>query len=719
MRFLNRRLTGAFVLALALGFAAFAQQQQAGGRGFDVSNLDTTCKACDDFNQFANGGWLAKNEIPAAFSTWGTTSNVRENNNKVLREILEAAAKNTSAPAGSNEQKIGAFYASCMDEARIEAAGVKPLDAELKAIDKIKSVGDLPAVVARLHDMGVNVLFGFGAVQDFKNSTSVIAVAAQSGLSLPDRDYYLNDDDKSVVLRRLHVKHIATMFELLGDTREKAIAQSQTVVGIETQLAKASRDRVSRRDPEKQYNKMGLADLRKLAPNFNWDAYLKQLNAPRFTEINVTQPEFFEALDKVLTGTPIADLKTYMRWQLLHNKAGLLSSKFVNEDFSFYSTALNGAKELQPRWRRCVVATDQNLGEALGEVYVRKVFSPEAKARMQTMVRNLIAALREDITTLDWMTPQTRKQALAKLDSFVTKIGYPDKWRDYSSLKVERASYVDNINRANRFENDRDLAKIGRPVDRSEWQMSPPTVNAYHNPLMTEIVFPAGILQPPYFGPNADDAINYGAIGAVIGHELTHGFDDQGRKFDLQGNLRDWWTPEDAKNYQARAECVEKQFAAFEVEDGLNVNGKLVLGESIADLGGLKIAYLAFQKSLEGKPRPAAIDGFTPEQRFFLGWAQVWGRKYTIEAMRNQAHQRPASALALPRQRAAFKHAGVRGGVQLQGGRPDGAPGPRPLRSVVTKTRARQTAISASPGVRREPASRVSRPLPDRHGLPG
>ncbi len=640
MRFLNRRLTGAFVLALALSFAAFARQQ-ANNRGFDVSNLDTTCKPCEDFYKFANGGWLAKNEIPAAFSTWGTSSSLRENNIKALRDILEASAQNTSAPAGSNEQKIGAFYASCMDEGRIEAAGAKPLDAELKAIDKIKDARDLPVAVARLHDMGVNVLFGFGAVQDFKNSTSVIAVAGQSGLSLPDRDYYFKDDDKSGLLREQHVEHIAAMFGLLGDAPENAAAHAQTVVRIEKQLAQVSRDRVARRNPEKQYNKMGLAELRKLVPGFDWDAYLKGLKAPRFTEINIAQPEFFEGLGKILTSAPIADLKTYMRWQLIHSQAGLLSSKFVNEDFSFYGTALNGTKELQPRWRRCVVATDQNLGEALGEVYVKKAFSPEAKARMQTLVRNLIAALREDITTLDWMTDATRKQAIAKLDSFVTKIGYPDKWRNYSSLKIERASYVDNTVRSNMFENRRDLAKIGRPVDRSEWQMSPPTVNAYHNPLMTEIVFPAGILQPPYFGPNSDDAINYGAIGAVIGHELTHGFDDQGRKFDLQGNLRDWWTPEDAKNYQARAECVEKQFAAFRVADGLSMNGKLVLGESIADLGGLKIAYLAFQKSLDGKPRPEAIDGFTPEQRFFLGWAQVWGRKYTIEATRNQIANDP------------------------------------------------------------------------------
>jgi predicted metalloendopeptidase len=382
---------------------------------------------------------------------------------------------------------------------------------------------------------------------------------------------------------------------------------------------------------------MGPADLKTVMANFDWQAYFKSIGAPQFTEINVAHPDFFKGLDQMLVSVPIEDWKTYLRWHLVHDAASALSTPFVNEDFAFYSKTLNGTKEIQPRWRRCVVATDNVLGEALGEVYVKKAFPPEAKARMRQLVNNLIVALREDIPTLDWMSEPTRQAAIAKLNAFGIKIGYPDKWRDYSTLKIERASYLDNLERASRFERLRNFNKMGRPVDRTEWGMTPPTVNAYNNSLMNEIVFPAGILQPPYFDLTADDALNYGAIGAVIGHEMSHGFDDQGRKFDLQGNLKDWWTEVDAKNYTERATCVEQQFSNFRVEEiGLNQNGKLVLGESIGDLGGLKIAWLAFQKAMQGKPRPASIDGFTPEQRFFLGWAQVWGRKQTPEAMRQQ-----------------------------------------------------------------------------------
>ncbi|MFN2454334.1 MAG: M13 family metallopeptidase [Pyrinomonadaceae bacterium] len=635
MRFLNRRLCVALFLALTLGIAALAQQMNK--HGFDVSNLDKTCKPCEDFFQYANGGWLARNEIPAAFSSWGTTSSLAEKNRTTLRQILEDAAKNTNAPAGSNEQKIGAFYASCMDEAKIEAEGAKPLQPELARIDKINDQRALQAEIARFHTLGVPALFGFGSAQDFKKSTQVIGGARQGGLSLPNRDYYVNDNEKSKQLREGYVKHVARMFELLGDDADKSAAEAKAVLDLETTIAKNSRDRVQLRDISKQYNKMNLAELQKLTPNFVWADYLKNINAPQINEVNVGQPEFFQAADKLLVSVPLNDWKTYLRWHLVNDTADALSSKFVNEDFDFKGRTLTGAKENQPRWRRCVAATDASLGEALGEVYVQKAFTPEAKARMQKLVGNLIAALRTDLATIDWMGDATRKQAIAKLEAFTTKIGYPDKWRDYSALKIERASYFDNAFRSAQFATQRQLRKIGKPVDRTEWGMTPPTVNAYNNSLMNEIVFPAGILQPPYFDPNADDAVNYGAIGAVIGHEMTHGFDDQGRKFDASGNLSEWWSPDDLKNYQARADCVEKQFSGFKVEEGLNQNGKLVLGESIADLGGLKLAYLAFQKSMEGKPRTAEIDGFTPEQRFFLGWAQVWGRKYRPEAMRLQA----------------------------------------------------------------------------------
>ena len=636
MRYFNLRPLIALIAAVAFGFAAFAQQNAP--RGFDPANMcTTTCKACEDFYQYANGGWIAKNEIPPAFSSWGITSPLREKNIATLHEILEAAAKNRAAPKGSNEQKIGDFYASCMDETKIEAAGAKPLKPELAAINKLKSSRDLPAMLAHLHSIGVPAIFGFGAGQDFKKSDSVIAITGQGGLGLPDRDFYLKDDEKSKRTRDAYVSHMTNMFKLLGDDADKAGAEAQTVMKIETQLAQVSLDRVSRRDASKQYHKMSPDDLKNVMANFDWPTYIKKIGAPKFTEINVAHPDFFKGVDQMLTSVPVDDWKSYLRWHLVHDAADGLSTAFVNENFNFYSKTLNGTKEIQPRWRRCVIATDQSLGEALGEVYVKKAFPPEAKARMKELVNNLIVALREDIPTLDWMSEPTRQAAIAKLNAFAVKIGYPDKWRDYSSLKIKRASFIDNLLRSSQFARRRNLAKMGQPVDRTEWGMTPPTVNAYNNSLMNEIVFPAGILQPPYFDLSADDALNYGAIGAVIGHEMSHGFDDQGRKFDLHGNLTDWWTEADAKNYTDRATCVEKQFSSFRVEEvSLNQNGKLVLGESIGDLGGLKISWLAFQKSMQGKPRPADIDGFTPEQRFFLGWAQVWGRKQTLEAMRQQ-----------------------------------------------------------------------------------
>ncbi len=635
MRYFNLRTFIALGLAASFSWATFGQ---TASRGFDPANMcTTTCKACEDFYQYANGGWIAKNEIPPAFSTWGITSPLREKNIATLRQILEDAARNTSAPAGSNEQKIGAFYASCMDEAKIEQLGAEPIAAEIVVINKMKSPRDLPATLAHLHRIGVPGIFNFGAGQDFKKSESVIAVTGQGGLGLPDRDFYLKDDAKSKSTRDAYVEHVTNMFKLLGDEAARSAAEAQTVMKIETQLAQVSLDRVSRRDASRQYHKMAPADLKNVTANFDWETYIKTLGAPKFNEINVAHPDFFKGVDPMLTGVPMDDWKTYLRWHLVRDAAPALSSAFVNENFNFYSKTLSGTKEIQPRWRRCVVSTDQRLGEALGEVYVKKAFPPEAKARMKQLVNNLIAALREDIPTLDWMSGSTKQAALAKLNAFGVKIGYPDKWRDYSSLKIERTSFMENLERASQFERQRNLAKLGRPVDRTEWAMSPPTVNAYNNSLMNEIVFPAGILQPPYFDLSGDDAVNYGAIGAVIGHEMSHGFDDQGRKFDLHGNLVDWWTPEDAKNYTDRATCVENQFSSFDVKEiGMKQNGKLVLGESIGDLGGLKIAWLAFQKSMEGKPRPANIDGFTPEQRFFLGWAQVWGRNQTPEAMRQQ-----------------------------------------------------------------------------------
>jgi putative endopeptidase len=640
MRFLNFRVAGAGLLALALGLVALAQTGGK-GRGFDKSRMDESAAACTDFYEFANGGWLKTMEIPAAFSSWGSFNILAENNRKTLHDILEESAKNTKAKSGTNEQKVGDFYATCMDEQKREAEGAKPLQPYLARIDKVKDVKSLEAEIAYLHHEGIPTLFGFGSGPDFKNSSMVIGNAGQGGLSLPNKDYYTKTDEKSVKLREAFVQHVSNMFQLLGDSPELAAKNAQTVMTIETRLAQNSRGPVELRDPTTQYHMMGAAELAKLTSNFSWTDYFAALGLPKNIQINVAHPEFFVVMDKMLTEVPVADWKTYLRWDLVTAAAGGLSSKFETENFNFYGKTLSGRKEQFPLWRRCVSSADGNLGEALGQVYVTRAFTPEAKQRMQTMVNNLIAAFNDRLTKADWMSDETRKAAIAKLASFKQKIGYPDKWIDYSRLNVSRDSYAANIIHASEFAQARDLAKIGKPVDKTEWGMTPPTVNAYNNWLMNEIVFPAGILQPPFFNSEADDAINYGAIGAVIGHEITHGFDDQGAKFDLQGNLKDWWTPSDLKSFESRSDCIVKQFDAFQVEPGLNMTGKLVSGESIADLGGLTVAYHAFEKSLEGKPRPENIDGFTPEQRFFLGWAQVWAEKYTPEAARLQAQADP------------------------------------------------------------------------------
>ena len=654
----NRRYPmGMIVVAvLVLGLALASSGMRASGAsassteywGFDTANLDTTCKPCDDFYQFAMGGWKKANPIPPEYPSWGSFTQLADKNQQNLRQILNAAAQAKAAP-GSNEQKIGDFYASCMDTTAIEAAGTKPIEPELARIAAMKNATEVQGEAARLHREGVGVLFRFGSNQDAKDSTQVIGGAFQGGLGLPEREYYLKQDEKPKKLREDYVKHVAKMFELLGDPADKAPAEAATVMTIETSLANASMKNTDLRDPEKTYHKMKLADLQALTPNFSWEGYFKALGQPELNEINIGQPDFFKALDAQLTATPLEDWKTYFRWHLVNSAARALPEKFVSEDFDFRGKTLTGAKEVQPRWKRCVQATDRALGEALGQVYVQKYFPPEAKAHAVVMVNNLIAALRDDLQTLPWMGGDTRAQATAKLQSFAIKIGYTDKWRDYSTLRIERASYLANLNRGAEFEFLRRLNKIGKPVDRSEWGMTPPTVNAYNNSSMNEIVFPAGILQPPFYDPKADDAVNYGGMGAVIGHEITHGFDDHGSKFDGHGNLKDWWSPEDLKNFNGRANCVKTQFDGYVVDGDLHQNGKLVLGESIADLGGLTIAYAAYEKSIAGKPRPVDKDGFTPEQRFFLGWTQVWGANERLEYARLLANTNPHP---LPRFRA-------------------------------------------------------------------
>jgi len=631
------------VFALLITFSGNISQSAGTDdhRGFDVSNLDTSVSACTNFFQYANGGWLAKNPIPAAYASWGRFNELADKNQEQLRVILEDAGKNAKAGKGSNEQKIGDFYATCMDEAGIEAAGLTPLEPELKQIEEIKDQASLQAEVARLHSQGARAMFRFGSAQDFKKSTQVIAQVFQGGLSLPDRDYYLKTDDDSKKIHDKYVLHVAKMLELAGDDPATARGSADNINALETKLAEASMKRDQTRNPDNIYHKMTVAQLKELAPNFNWDSYLKNIGLPNVTDVNVGQPDFVKALNSQLVDTPLNDWKVYLRWHLLNASARALPKKFVDEDFDFNSRVLTGTKEQLPRWKRCVAATDNSLGEALGQVYVQKHFSSEGKARAKQMVENLISALREDLATLSWMDDTTRKRATAKLEAFNRKIGYPDQWRDYSALQVTRKSYLENLAAAQRFEANRQLGKIGKPVNRGEWGMTPPTVNAYYNPSMNEIVFPAGILQPPFYDPNADDAINYGGIGAVIGHEMSHGFDDSGAKFDAEGNLANWWSEADLKSFKERSQCVVDQFNGYEVQPGLNQNGKLVVGESIGDLGGLAISYAAFKKSLEGKPRPANIDGFTPEQRFFLGWAQVWAQNSRPEFERLLVNTNP------------------------------------------------------------------------------
>ena len=629
--------------AMSANLLADTKPSQAPGRGIDVKSIATSVQPCGDFYLYANGHWLEWNPIPPDRTSWGAGSELYEKNLALLHQILEDAAKNTGAPRGSSTRKVGDFYRVGMDEAKVEAEGVAPLNKEFARIAAIKDVQSLQDEIAHLHRLNINPAYGFFPYQDFKDSTRIIINIFQGGLGLPDRDYYTNEDDKSKEIRKQYVEHVAKMFELLGDKPAQATEHATTVMSIETRLARVSMTQVEQRDPNAIYHKMTLAELNALTPGYSWSRYFAGLGVTDPGDINVGQPEFFKEAGKMLTTVSLDDWKTYLRWNLISATAGKLSSPFVNESFRFNGMILGGAKELRPRWKRVLQATDQTLGEALGQIYVEKAFTPEAKSRAQVLVANLKAALRDRLMSLDWISEATRKQALRKLDAIVVKIGYPDKWRDYSGLAVDGGSYVLNDLQAGEFEFERNLKKIGKPIDRTEWGITTPTVDAYYNPNFNEIVFPAGILQPPFFNALADDATNYGGIGSIIGHELTHGFDDQGRQFDADGNLKNWWTAEDEKNYNARASLIEKQYSGYIAIDSLHINGKLTMGENIADLGGLKIAYLALQKSLEGKPRPPKIDGFTAEQRFFLAFAQGWRRNMRPEAIRLQIATDPHS----------------------------------------------------------------------------
>jgi len=609
---------------------------------FDPSAIDSTVDACVDFYQYACGTWLAKNPIPPDRPEWARFDELEERNLAILRDILQKAAVN-NPKRSAVEQKIGDYYAACMDEAAIEKKGFEPIKPQLDRIAALADKDALPEEVARLQRAGAGVLFLFTSQQDFKNANSMIAAADQGGLGLPERDYYLKDDPKSVETRQKYVEHVTKMFQLLGDSQERAAAKAQVVMNVETGLARGSLDVVSRRDPARIYHKTRREELEvSLDPSFGWAKYLKAVNAPPIENLNVAVPEFFKALDSLINTTSLDDWKTYLAWHVVHAEAPLLSNAFVNENFEFFGKYLTGSQELRPRWKRCVQFVDGDLGEALGQKYVERTFGAEGKERTLRMVHTIENEMGKDLMALDWMSPATKQKAIEKLHAITNKIGYPDKWRDYSSVKIVRNDAVGNDVRATEFEFQRQLDKIGKPVDHTEWQMTPPTVNAYYDPQMNDINFPAGILQPPMFDKNADDAVNLGAIGSIIGHELTHGFDDEGRQFDAKGNLRDWWTAQDAAEFEKRASCLVNEYASFKAVDDVKVNGRLTLGENTADSGGLRLAYMALMGDLAAKTQPKS-DGFTPEQRFFLAYGQSNCQNESDELLRLSAQTDPHS----------------------------------------------------------------------------
>ncbi|HUQ19211.1 MAG TPA: M13 family metallopeptidase [Gemmatimonadaceae bacterium] len=619
-------------IVLASALPASAQNARPQTQPLDPANLDRTANACVDFYQFANGGWIKNNPIPAAFSRWGSFDELSENNQSALTKILNKAAADASAKQSAATTMLGTFYASCMDSTAAEKAGAAPLRPRFARIDAVSDRGGLQREIARLHREGVGAVFNFGSTQDSKSSTSVIGGAYQGGLGLPDRDYYTKTDSGSAVIRVNYVAHMRKMLQLAGESEDQAEADSKRIMDLETALARASLTRVEQRDPVATYNYRTPAQLASMTPHFNWTQYFGDVGNANIPAVDVQSPKFFTAVDSLLGSVPLTDWKAYLRWRVIRQSAPYLNSAFVNENFNFSKT-LSGAKELLPREKRCTRLTDTGLRDALGQAYVTERFTPEAKARALEMVHNLEAVFRERLAKLPWMSETTRQQALVKLQAFAEKIGYPDKWRDYSTLTIKKGSLLDNVIAVNEYENKRDLAMVGRPLDRTQWGMTPPTVNAYYNPQMNEIVFPAGILQPPFFSATADDAVNYGGMGSVIGHEMGHGFDDQGSQYDPQGNLKNWWSTEDLEKFKARTGMIASQYDAYTVLDSVHVNGKLTLGENAADIGGLAVAYTALEKAIAGKPKQV-IDGFTPEQRFFLAWAQIWRQNVTPQQAR-------------------------------------------------------------------------------------
>ncbi len=634
-------ITAAILTAAHIAYSA----DPSSSAGVDLKAMDPSINPCRNFYQYACGTWRRSNPIPPDRARWGRFDELSERNLAIERDILEkAAVPNPSRTAV--EQKIGDFYASCMDEGAIESKNVEPVAAELARIGAISSTADLVREIARLHRQGVHVLFNFAVAPDLKNSNEQILNVDQGGLGLPDRDYYLKSDARSAELRKQYEQNVREMFLLLAKAQGRndahAAERAETVMKIETALAKASMDRVARRNPDNRYHIMTVDQLASLDPGFDWRGYLKESEIPPVSRLNVGAPDFVKALNAIVEPANLDDVKTYLTWHVLEANADLLPRAFREQQFQFFGKTLQGRKEMPPRWKQCVQATDRALGEALGQKFVEVAFSGPAKEKALELVREIEKEMAHDIETAAWMTPATKQQAMKKLQAVSNKIGYPAKWRDYSSVKIIRGDYFGNSVRAREFAVQWNLSKLGKPVDKTEWSMTPPTVNAYYSPPQNNINFPAGILQPPFYNAQADDAVNYGAIGAVIGHELTHGFDDQGRRFDGEGNLKDWWTPEDARAFETRADCVAKEYSDFSPVPGVNINGKLTLGENAADNGGIRLAYMALMDRLAGKVLPKK-DGFTPQQQFFLGYAQIWCENSTEQNSRYQAITNPHS----------------------------------------------------------------------------
>jgi putative endopeptidase len=637
-------------LLFAGPLALFAQNTpEKNLHALDPALMDTTVDPCVNFYQYSCGGWLRQNPVPADEASYGRDTELADQNRLVLKSILERAAAG-GAGRTPNEQKIGDFYATCTDTNAVNQAGLKPLQPILDRIAALKSKNDLPELVAYLDSIGISSFFGFGSDQDFKDATQEIAEFDQAELGLPEKGYYERTDDKSVKLHEQYKAHVARTFELIGEPQAQAAKDAETVLQLETGLARHSLTNVERRDPQALYHKMTLEKFTAGTPDFAFVRYLRALDVPPVQSLNVTEPGFFTGLNEVLASADLGSIKTYLRWAAIRQVPGTALPQALDEEsFNFYGKILEGQQQQQPRWKRCVRATDHALGEALGQVYVSQRFSPQDKQRTLELTRDIESAMGRDIDQLDWMSAETKVQAKAKLHAVANKIGYPDKWRDYSSLTVVHGDALGNAQRAAAFEVRRQINKIGRPVDRGEWGMTPPTVNAYYNPLMNDINFPAGILQPPYFDSSQNDAVNYGDAGGVIGHELTHGFDDQGRQFDAQGNLKDWWTPEDEKKFNQRAACIVKEYDGFVAVDDLHVNGRLTLGENIADLGGLKLAFLAYLDHAQkdgtdlGKKAGPEYGNLTPVQQFFVSYGQGWCQNNRPENLRLRVQTDPHS----------------------------------------------------------------------------